>query len=56
MIVYSVTAQDSDNAIYTENKIFTDKDYAHSSHLTVIMRSLDDSGLDLVSIDVVARG
>lgn len=55
-MVYSVRAQDSEGTIYTEEKIFTEKSYAHSSHLVVIMRSLDDSGLELVSIDVIAKG
>ncbi|MFT7022420.1 MAG: hypothetical protein ACJA07_001504 [Rhodococcus sp. (in: high G+C Gram-positive bacteria)] len=54
-IVYDVTSRDpsSMTTLVEDAYPFGDgKDYPHSSHLTAIMRDLDDRGLDLVSLTV----
>lgn len=52
MMVYDVTAKNSTGAIENHSFVFWDMDYAHSSHLVFIMRTLDDKYLDMVSITV----
>lgn len=54
-IVYDVTSREPSSTttlVETAYPFDDGKDYPHSSHLTAIMRDLDDRGLDLVTLTV----